>query len=196
MSAEKWLPVPGFERLYEASSHGRVRSLDRVIVKKDGSEQLYRGRLLKGSRINGGKKIVVKLGRDGVTHHFTRAQIVAETFIGTISKDEKVIHINGIGTDDRVENLRIGSQKDVVQNSIKLGTHYSANKNHHNRKKTHCSRGHKLQEPNLSQYWLKQGNRYCRACLRTQSHVQRNSEDKVRFKQIADSHYINIMKGL
>ena len=196
MSTETWLPVPGFEGLYEASSHGRVRSLDRVIVKKDGSEQLYRGRLLKGSRVHDGKRIVVKLGRDGVIHQFTRSQIVAETFIGTIAKDENVIHINGIGDDDRVDNLRIGSKKDVVQKSIELGTHYSVNKNHHNRKKTHCPRGHELQDPNLSQYWLKQGIRDCRACRQTQSHVQRNSEDKVRFKQIADSRYINIMKGL
>jgi hypothetical protein len=48
-AAERWLPVVGFEGLYEVSDHGRVRSVDRV-VKLDGHPKLkqrtMRGRIL------------------------------------------------------------------------------------------------------------------------------------------------------
>lgn len=45
---EIWRPVPGWEDLYEASSHGRVRSLDRVIRRSiDSKSHTRRGRILK-----------------------------------------------------------------------------------------------------------------------------------------------------
>ena len=47
MTTEQWLPVPGFENAYAISDHGRVRSLDRVIVRCNGAPYSVRGRLLR-----------------------------------------------------------------------------------------------------------------------------------------------------
>ncbi|MGH8236046.1 MAG: NUMOD4 domain-containing protein [Steroidobacteraceae bacterium] len=52
MSAEKWLPVVGWEGLYEVSDQGRVRSLDRTVempcTRWGGTlKRLTRGRVLK-----------------------------------------------------------------------------------------------------------------------------------------------------
>ena len=33
--AEVWKPIPGFENSYAASSHGRVRSLDRIVTARN-----------------------------------------------------------------------------------------------------------------------------------------------------------------
>lgn len=47
--AERWMPVAGFEGLYEVSDWGRVRSLDRVIALKNHpklKQRTMRGRLL------------------------------------------------------------------------------------------------------------------------------------------------------
>ena len=47
---ETWKPVPGYGGHYEASSIGRIRSVDRVVVKRHQSgkliQQKYAGRLL------------------------------------------------------------------------------------------------------------------------------------------------------
>lgn len=34
---EEWVEIPGWEGFYEASTHGRVRSLDRMVRHSDGS---------------------------------------------------------------------------------------------------------------------------------------------------------------
>jgi NUMOD4 motif len=36
---ENWLPIVGYEGLYEVSDLGRVRSLDRIVERKDGRQQ-------------------------------------------------------------------------------------------------------------------------------------------------------------
>lgn len=62
---EVWKPIAGYEGLYEVSNQGRVRSLDRVVLRKNGQSQLCRGRLLKPYK----KKKVAKDGgalRDAV----------------------------------------------------------------------------------------------------------------------------------
>ena len=47
MSAEVWKPVAGYEGQYEVSSQGRVRSIDRTTVRKNGMVAHHKGRLLK-----------------------------------------------------------------------------------------------------------------------------------------------------
>ena len=43
MSEERWLPINGFEGVYEVSDLGRVRSLDRVLVSRDGVRRFWPG---------------------------------------------------------------------------------------------------------------------------------------------------------
>lgn len=47
LEREEWRPVKGYEGLYEVSSFGRVRSLDRVTIKVDGRRDVKRGNQLK-----------------------------------------------------------------------------------------------------------------------------------------------------
>ena len=47
MSAlEQWKPVHGYEGIYEVSSHGRVRSVDRTVTRSDGKVHRYKGKAL------------------------------------------------------------------------------------------------------------------------------------------------------
>ena len=39
---ERWKPVKGYEGIYEVSSHGRVRSLDRTVNYSNGQIQIGR----------------------------------------------------------------------------------------------------------------------------------------------------------
>lgn len=48
-TTEFWKPIPGYEGLYEISTFGRVKSLGRVVPKKDGRTQTVKEWILKGS---------------------------------------------------------------------------------------------------------------------------------------------------
>jgi hypothetical protein len=47
MKNEIWKDVVGYEGLYQVSNLGRVKSLDRVIIRKDGRKDRIKGRMLK-----------------------------------------------------------------------------------------------------------------------------------------------------
>jgi len=49
---EVWKSIPGYEGYYEASSFGRIRSLDRLVNHNYGGKALKKGRIL-AKRING-----------------------------------------------------------------------------------------------------------------------------------------------
>ena len=49
MTEEVWRDVKGYEGLYQVSSMGRVKSLERTIIKKDGRKQTVKERILKGT---------------------------------------------------------------------------------------------------------------------------------------------------
>lgn len=50
---EVWKPIPGYEGFYEASNLGRIRSLDRVIIRKNGQRQTCAGRILSPCIVSG-----------------------------------------------------------------------------------------------------------------------------------------------
>lgn len=94
---EIWKPVVGYEGLYEVSSYGRVRSLDRM----DERDMYRKGRILK-SALNKNGYPSVSLWRDnhGKTHRVHR--LVAEAFIPNPNNKPEIDHINTIKTDNTV----------------------------------------------------------------------------------------------
>lgn len=108
IAIEKWLPVVGYEGLYEVSNEGRVRSLDRIVVDKNGT----RTRRLRGRILN---NICASTGYHHISLHknnkrISRRQVqrlVAEAFLGAPpTQGMYVDHRNGIRTDNRLQNLR------------------------------------------------------------------------------------------
>lgn len=55
MSDERWAPFPNYEGLYEVSDLGRVRSLDRMGLGRNGHPRLFKGRILTPCAGNSGR---------------------------------------------------------------------------------------------------------------------------------------------
>lgn len=89
MNTEIWLPITGFECLYEVSNLGRVRSLVRTINRRDGSVEHKKGRVLKQSKAGRGY-LFVSLYKDGERKSSYVHRLVATAFLQNTGKP----HVN------------------------------------------------------------------------------------------------------
>lgn len=99
---EVWRPSPVFPDCYEVSSFGRVKSLARVVVGKDGHPQTLPGRILKG---NGKAYDVIYLCKDGVRKGVAVHRLVAEMFVSGHADGLEVNHKDGDKRNNRADNL-------------------------------------------------------------------------------------------
>ena len=118
-----WKPVLGYEGRYEVSNLGEVRSLERVVTRHDGFKQTHGAKMLKQTIGTHGYYAVALCngGKSGKTR--TVHSIVAEAFLGERLDGHETMHINGIRTDNRVENLRYGTNVENQHDRRKHGTH-------------------------------------------------------------------------
>jgi len=108
---EIWKDIPNYEGYYQASNLGRVRSLDRTVTYSDGRERFYKGKIIDGSVQKGYRQTTLR--GDGIVRTLKFSQIIAMAFLGHEPNGHKLVvdHINGDKSDDRVENLRIVTQR-------------------------------------------------------------------------------------
>ena len=101
----EWRAIKGFEGLYEVSDDGKVRSLDRLVIKSNGFRYSVAGRVLI-PRQNPGGYLGVCLYRDGVCEEQPSIhRLVAEAFLPACEGKTEVNHIDGDKTNNNVENL-------------------------------------------------------------------------------------------
>lgn len=162
MPEERWLPVVGFEKYYEVSDQGRVRSLrDGRIMRPATHKAGYRMLGLSG----GGQKISRQLHR-----------IVLDAFVGPLPDGFVSCHNNGDPGDNRLENLRYDTPRANNLDKVRHGRD-------HNASKTHCHRGHEFTPENT--IWDPPNNRRCRTCHRK---VTREYQRRRRAAQKGEVH--------
>lgn len=114
---EEWKPIKGYEGFYEVSNLGRVRSLDRIVIRSDGVKQTIKSKLLKGTHDKDGY-LTVGLSKDYKTKQYKVHRLVAETFIPNPDNKPEVDHINTDRTDNTVANLRWCTHEGNCNNAL------------------------------------------------------------------------------
>ena len=165
MTDEEWRPVVGFEGYYEVSSLGRVRSLDRVVERKDGYRYTKRGRILSPWRNSSGRWSL-GLVRGGVNSSRMVHRLVAEAFIPNQDNLPWVLHWDDNPDNNHVDNLRWGTPSDNQYDRVRNGIHSGAIK-------THCKNWHEFTPENTA--IGAKGERLCRECRRENKRVRRNA---------------------
>ncbi len=149
MGEIKWLPIPGYEGLYEASSDGRIMSLHRFNPRG----QAVGGFTLSAYEDNHGYK-KVNLHLMGKRSNRPIHRLVMLAFVGPCPAGHEVLHSDGARTNNRLSNLSYGTRSDNVQDSLRHGTNVNA-------AKTHCKHGHAFTEANT---YRRGTGRHCRKC--------------------------------
>ena len=101
---EKWKPVPGFEGLYEASTEGRIRSVDRIIKMYNGGEWVRKG-AVRRTTLNHSGYLRLSLCKEGIQYPFTVHRLIAKTWLENPENLPEVNHKNENKIDNRVSNL-------------------------------------------------------------------------------------------
>jgi hypothetical protein len=102
---ELWLPIKGYEGLYEVSNTGFVRS-----IKSD--------KVLKMENKNG--YFSVNLYKNGQVHKYVH-RLVAQTFIDNPNNHQEVNHIDCNKHNNRVDNLEWCDRKQNLKHSYEHG---------------------------------------------------------------------------
>lgn len=185
---EQWRAIPGWEGRYSVSDMGCVRSEDRVVPHPASGKLTIHGRILRQKTDRKGyRRISLSRGSEGVSTRLVH-QLVIESFVGPRTPAIDVCHNNGDPADNRLVNLRYDSRSGNMLDRRAHGTDHEVNK-------THCPRGHLLEEPNLSKArWIRDRHRICLACSRASARVSYSPALKPHFKEVADSYFLDIMR--
>ena len=132
---ERWLPVVGYEGLYEVSDHGRVRTVERFITYPSKSRITTSGRLLpsqiRKQYCRPNDHPTVGLVRPGEKRRtFDVHRLVLEAFVGPRPEGMEACHWNDIKTDNRASNLRWDTRSENTKDRIRNGIHPPSNKTH------------------------------------------------------------------
>lgn len=126
MTEERWLPVVGFEGLYEVSNRGRVRSIDRYVdlIGRWGTKErrFYKGKIR--AQCSGGTSDyrMVVLFRQSQKETFTVHTLVLAAFVGPCPAGMEGRHLNCNAHDNSAENLCYGTRHINREDSRKAGT--------------------------------------------------------------------------
>lgn len=121
---EVWKDIPGYEGKYQASTEGRIRSLDRLVYGRNWYTQKLFLRKIPGKILKPGKfckagHVSVVLGHKaaGTPVH----QLIMRTFVGPAPEGQEVRHKNGNPADNRLVNLEYGTRRENILDVFRQG---------------------------------------------------------------------------
>lgn len=100
---EIWADIRGYEGLYQVSNLGRVKSLERVTISKNGKRYTCQELCLRFGNIKGYKFVVLR--KDCKSHQVLVHRLVAQAFIPNPDNLPEVNHKDENPSNNCVENL-------------------------------------------------------------------------------------------
>ncbi len=132
---ETWTKLQLIGNDYEVSNLGNIRSIGRYVERNNPKNTSIKTKYYYESKIikphltkNGYHRLGLRVNM--CKYNFSVHRLVALAFIPNIENKEQVNHINGIKTDNRVENLEWCSNYENYIHSVKNGKQNNSHKLH------------------------------------------------------------------
>lgn len=128
VSLEVWKDIKGYEGIYQVSNMGKIRSLTRVVIDKNGIQKNIKGKTLKLSTTTQGYKAVV-FKKDGKNKNFRVHRLVAQAFIKNYESKPYVNHIDGNKKNNKASNLEWCTNSENMKHAFAIGLKVPSNPN-------------------------------------------------------------------
>ena len=124
---EIWKDIPNYEGYYQASSLGRVKSLERHIIYKDGRERTYPSAIIK-DRDKQNTARIVTLKKDNKGKTFKVHYLVMLAFVGERPEKYHICHIDGNYKNNNLKNLKYDTISENRIDNYRYGSKVSKGK--------------------------------------------------------------------
>lgn len=117
---EKWMAIHGYNGLYDVSSFGRVRSLDREVLKSNGVTCKFNATCL-SIRTFGFGYPTISLCKNGIPNTCTVHKLVANAFVHNEHEKTHVNHIDSNPMNNYFKNLEHCTHSENMIHAYKYG---------------------------------------------------------------------------
>lgn len=120
MKTEEWRDISGYEGIYQASTHGSIRSCPRTVRQKNGVYKTLKGRTLSQCATNAGY-MIVQLYKNGCRRGMLVHRLVAMTFVRNPECKPYNNHIDGDKLNNCANNLEWVTQSENMRHAVDNG---------------------------------------------------------------------------
>lgn len=120
-TTEIWCAIKGYEGSYAVSNHGRVKSLDRTVVMRNGISRTQKGCILKPSVNTQTGYESVCLWRDNAYDRATIHRLVAAAFVPNPDNKPEVNHIDSNRRNNHWSNLEWVTRQENILHGVEVG---------------------------------------------------------------------------
>jgi hypothetical protein len=150
---EVFKDIPNYEGLYQVSNYGRVKGLERKVIRSRNpvTFRTNKGRIIKPTTNQSGY-LYIGLCKDGKLKVYILHRLIALTFIPNPNNKETINHINGIKSDNNINNLEWNTVSENHKHAYKTGLRDSS----HLLGENGCCTGEKNTNSKLKAFEVKQ----------------------------------------
>ena len=125
---EQWKEIPGYEKLYEASTYGNIRTCEgKVTTTKHHGKRVWKKKTLKQKTDKGGYKRV-SLWLDGKQRTHLSHRLIALTFLNKVEGKELINHKDSCPSNNLIENLEWCTHYENLIHAYENGLNKTAKK--------------------------------------------------------------------